>query len=165
MFNLASFDFWPFKNNSAKFFNSKLHDETTFYQAFIKDLKNCRKEIIIESPFISCRRMAALEPIFKALIKRKIKIYIVTRHPGEQDNLMKEQAEAKIYDFEMIGVHVIISPGYHHRKLAILDRKILWEGSLNILSQSTSREIMRRIDGTKPSSEMFKFLKLGNYIY
>ena len=63
MFNLASFDFWPFKNNSAKFFNSKLHDETTFYQAFIKDLKNCRKEIIIESPFISCRRMAALEPL------------------------------------------------------------------------------------------------------
>ena len=31
--------------------------------------------------------------------------------------------------------------GNHHRKLAILDRKVLWEGSLNILSQTRSREI------------------------
>ena len=65
----------------------------------------------------------------------------------------------------MMGVHVIITSGNHHRKLAILDRKVLWEGSLNILSQSYSREVMRRIVSTDQAEEMFRFIKLGKYIY
>ncbi len=55
------------------------------------------------------------------------------------------QAEGEISEFEIMGVQVLMCSGNHHRKLAILDRKVLWEGSLNILSQTRSREIMRRI--------------------
>jgi hypothetical protein len=54
--------------------------------------------------------------------------------------------------------------GNHHRKLAILDKKILWEGSLNILSQIYSREIMRRIDNQDLTLEMFNFLKFYRFI-
>jgi len=64
-----------------------------------------------------------------------------------------------------LGVQVLLCVGNHHRKLAILDRKILWEGSLNILSQTHSREIMRRIDSSKLTGEMFKFLKLERWIF
>lgn len=49
-------------------------------------------------------------------------------------------------------------------EMAILDRQVLWEGSLNILSQSNSREIMRRIQGEDHAQEMFEFLKLGRFI-
>jgi hypothetical protein len=63
-----------------------------------------------------------------------------------------------------MGVQVLLCIGNHHRKLAILDRKILWEGSLNILSQNNSREIMRRIDNQNIAMEMFDYLKLERYI-
>lgn len=48
--------------------------------------------------------------------------------------------------------------------LAILDRKILWEGSLNILSQTKNREIMRRIESKEFALEMFNFLKLSRFL-
>ncbi len=158
-------NFWPFKANSSNFVSSKLFDETTFYKAFIKDLKRCKEEVIIESPFISCQRMFSMASVFNDLVKRKIKVYIITRDPEEHDVSMKQQAEEEIRNFEMMGVQVLISQNYHHRKLAIIDRKILWEGSLNILSQSYSREIMRRITGAKPARDMFRFLWLDQFIY
>lgn len=35
---------------------SKLFDESGFYPAFAKDLKRCKRELVIESPFIANRR-------------------------------------------------------------------------------------------------------------
>ena len=77
---------------------------------------------------------------------------------------MEYQSEDAISLFERIGVQVLLCIGNHHRKLAILDRKILWEGSLNILSQSKCRGIMRRIDNEELALEMFNFFKLGRFI-
>ena len=54
--------------------------------------------------------------------------------------------------------------GNHHRKLAVIDRKILWEGSLNILSHVRSREIMRRIVGARSVKEMTDFLSLDKVV-
>ncbi|HSW88999.1 MAG TPA: phospholipase D-like domain-containing protein [Candidatus Saccharimonadales bacterium] len=140
--------------------NSILHDETTFYQAFLTDLKKCKREIIIESPFITTARMKTFNPIFKRLITQGVKIYVITRHPKEHSGDYKAQSEAAISFFEKIGVQPLLCLGNHHRKLAILDRKVLWEGSLNILSQTKSREIMRKIDKENYALEMFTFLKL-----
>lgn len=138
--------------------SSRLYDETTFYQQFIKDLRACRREVIVESPFITSARMKILHPIFEYLVKRDIKVYIMTRDPKEHDIPLEEQSEYEIQRFERLGVQVLLCAGNHHRKLAILDRRILWEGSLNILSQCHSREIMRRIPDGRVTLEMFDFL-------
>lgn len=141
-------------------FNSSLHDEKTFYKAFVRDLEKCEKEVIVESPYITCQRIKTLRPIFEKLINQNIKVYVITRDPGEHDENLGEQSECEIQYFESLGIQVLLCDGNHHRKLAILDRKILWEGSLNILSQSRSREIMRRIEDKKVTVETFNFLKL-----
>lgn len=125
---------------------SKLFDEMTFYQQFRKDLGRCKKEAIIESPFISSQRMYSLAESFDALVRRRVQVYVITRDPGEHDLPMKQQAEKAIRRFETMGVQVFVTTNYSHRKLAILDRTVLWEGSLNILSQNLSREFMRRIN-------------------
>lgn len=158
------FNFFRSSQSSTDILSSKLFDETTFYEAFIKDLGKCQKEVIIESPYITCQRMKLLEPTFRKLIKRGIKVYIITRNPREHCESLSRQAELEISIFEEMGIQVLLYPGNHHRKLAILDRKILWEGSLNILSQGYSREIMRRIQGEKSAKEMFSFLKLSKIL-
>ena len=88
----------------------------------------------------------------------------MTRDPKEHEESMEYQSEETISLFERMGVQVLLCIGNHHRKLAILDRQILWEGSLNILSQNHSREIMRRIDSEKLAMEMFEYLKLERII-
>ena len=42
---------------------SKLYDQDDFYPAFIKDLTTARKLVVIESPFITARRMEMLEEV------------------------------------------------------------------------------------------------------
>ena len=63
-----------------------------------------------------------------------------------------------------MGVQTLLCVDNHHKKLAILDRKILWERSLNILSQTHSREIIRRIENQEFTIAMFVFLKLARFI-
>src|SRR3989344_8407212 len=145
-------------------FNSSLHDEKTFYHAFIYDLERCKEEIIIESPFITTERMRFLKPTFEKLLKKDVKIYIITRDPKEHDPYMEPQSEDAITWCEQVEIQVFLCIGNHHRKLAILDRKILWEGSLNILSQNKSREIMRRVENEEITIQMFNFLKLEKFL-
>lgn len=145
-------------------FNSQLHDEKTFYNAFLRDLEGCREEVIIESPFITTTRMKYLRPIFERLINKGVKVFVITRDPREHSDEYEVQSEEEIHYFEVLGVQVLLCVGNHHRKLAILDRKVLWEGSLNILSQIHSREIMRRIENKELTMKMFNFLKLGRVL-
>ena len=144
--------------------NSQLHDEHTFYQKFLTDLEGCTNEIIIESPYITTERMRTFDRLFKKLLQKGVKIYIFTRDPREHDEYMEPQSEDAITWCEQEGIQVLLCIGNHHRKLAILDRKILWEGSLNILSQTFSREIMRRIEGQELALQMFNFLKLEKFL-
>lgn len=150
---------------SSDLIHSQLFDETTFYPQLLKDLKHCKKEVIIESPFIASQRMCTLIKTFETLVAKKVKIYIITRDPDDHDLIMKQQAETEIRRFETIGIHVLVTNNFSHRKLAILDRKVLWEGSLNILSQNCSREIMRRIDSKAHAQECFRFVDFGKFIY
>ena len=144
--------------------SSKLFNEYTFYESFITDLKKCKKEVIIESPFITTGRMNDFRAVFEKILDKDVKIYIFTRDPSEHEVAMAYQAETEIQYFEKIGVQALICTNNHHRKLAILDKKILWEGSLNILSQNKSREIMRRIDDKETAMQMFEFLNLGKFL-
>lgn len=152
------------KQSQDPLINSELHDETTFYQRFVRDLEKAKEEVIIESPFISAARMQKLYPILVKLINQNVKVYVFTRDPSEHIEEYDKQAEFEIQRFERIGVQVLICAGNHHRKLAIIDRKVLWEGSLNILSQMHSREIMRRIEGKPMALQMFKFLNLERFL-
>ncbi|MBI3341713.1 hypothetical protein HY024_01180 [Candidatus Curtissbacteria bacterium] len=155
------------KRNDAKasdLINSALYDEKSFYQAFIKDLSSCREEVFIESPYITNQRMRLFRPIFEKLVNQGVRINIMTRDPKEHDLPHEYQAEDEIRNFESVGVQTLLCVGNHHRKLAILDRKVLWEGSLNILSQANSREIMRRIESRELALQMHNFLKLENFL-
>lgn len=143
---------------------SQLHDEQTFYQSFLKDLERCEDELIIESPYITSKRLKTFEPIFKKLLEQGVKIYIITRDPGEHENGMEIQSENAIRWCEIVGIQVFLIEGNHHRKLAMIDRKITWEGSLNILSQTNSREIMRRIDSRELTMQVLNFLKLEKFL-
>lgn len=160
--------FAPFKlrgrgDSAADLLSSRLFDENSFYGAFISDLGQCREEAIIESPFITGNRIASLLPIFAKMRSRGIKIVVNTRQPIEHDAPFDAQAEKAVRDLQNMGVQVLFT-GALHRKIAILDRKILWEGSLNVLSQNNSCEMMRRTRSTILAQQMMNFVKLDRYI-
>lgn len=142
---------------------SKLYDENSFYPALVKDIKKCRSELIIESAYMTSRRVHCLLPHLKELKKNRVRVVINTRNPEEHDLYLREESRKCLALLLEIGVQVIFSESLH-RKTAILDRNILWEGSLNILSQNNSQEVMRRTESTQLSWQMVRFSGLGELI-
>jgi phosphatidylserine/phosphatidylglycerophosphate/cardiolipin synthase-like enzyme len=142
---------------------SRLYDQDTFYSAFINDLKKAKSQVIIESPFITTERMSILLPIFRVLVKRGVQLVINTKPLGEHELDYEWQVEQAITELQRLGATVLFTGG-HHRKLAVVDKSILYEGSLNILSQNDSCEIMRRIYSEQLANQMLAFLHLEKFI-
>ncbi len=143
--------------------DSKLYDENKFYEVFVRDLKKCRSELIIESAYMTTKRVHFLLPHFEKLKKSHVRVIINTRDPEEHENYLREEARRSLSLLLEIGVQVIFSESLH-RKTAIIDRTILWEGSLNILSQYNSREVMRRTESTELGWQMVRFSGLDSKI-
>lgn len=143
---------------------SELLNEETFYPAFTKDLKNCQSELLIECPFITTRRLHQLLPMFQRLKEQKVRIVINTRDPQtNEDEYRREDAHCAISRLQHTGVHVLYTGG-HHRKLVVIDRKVLYEGSLNVLSQNSSCEVMRRIESAQLAWQMVRFIGVDRYL-
>ena len=128
----------------------------------MNDLSRCKRELIIESPFITHKRMNALYPSFRRLTKRGVRIVINTRDPKEHDWRMAAEAATAIGLLQELGAKVLFTDN-HQRKLGIIDGSILFEGSLNILFQSSSCEVMRRIESANLATEMLGFIKICKF--
>lgn len=137
--------------------NSALFDNNTFYKAFERDLRRARQSVIIESPFITRRRMEHLLPLLTKLRRKGVSIVVNTRNPEEHNEEYAIQAEDAVAAMQYMGVKVLYTVK-HHRKIAIIDEEVLWEGSLNILSQGDSCEIMRRTYSVESANEMTRFV-------
>jgi hypothetical protein len=142
---------------------SNLFDQSSFYPALLRDLKNARNQVIIESPFITTKRVNALLPTLRSLRKRGVQIVINTKPLDEHETVLYEQAETAIGQLQELGILVLFTVG-HHRKLVLIDKQITWEGSLNVLSQNDSCEFMRRIFSEQLAHQMLEFLHLEMFI-
>jgi len=141
-----------------------LFNDRNFYQALIKDMLEAKKEVIIYSPFVSKFRTDFLRPTLERLIERNIEVFIFTRPLEEYDAVLRPQIACALSRYEKLGINIYYQGRYIHEKVAIIDREILWEGSLNILSHRSSREMMRRISGEISAIEVMNYLELNNKI-
>lgn len=141
---------------------SRLYDNTTFYRVFINDLQYATRCVYIESPFITKKRVDDILPVLSTLRKRGVPITVNTRHPEEHNGAYINQAYDAIAEMQTLGVRVLYTVK-HHRKLAIID-DTLWEGSLNILSQNDSCEIMRRSVSSELVRQMAVFIGVSRYV-
>ncbi len=127
-----------------KLYYSRLFDEKTFYKKFHQDLRLARYSVVIDSPYLTERQVNHFLPTFRRLIGRGINIRVNTRNPECHSAIMNNQAHLAARKLVDADIKVVIYDDWRHWKCAIIDNKVLWEGSMNILSHNRSREIMRR---------------------
>lgn len=142
---------------------TRLYNQDSFDDAFLKDISSCQNSLVIESPFIRLNRVLSLVPALTKLRKRGVHIIINTRNPVEHDSEYHEQAEYAVGMMQDRGVRVLYTVK-HHRKLAIIDRSTFWEGSLNILSYYDSCEIMRRTVSPTEAEILINFIGMQKYL-
>ena len=107
------------------------------------------------SPYIIFLYSFAEKPLDKSRL-------VNTRNPIEHDEEYEMQALVAIEQLQGLGVKVLYTIR-HHRKLAIIDGTVTWNGSLNILSQHDSCEIMWRVASKGIADQLLGFIKLTKY--
>lgn len=142
---------------------SRLFDNETFDKAFLNDIHRCKETLLIESPFIRLNRVYKLLPVFEKLQRKGVRVVVNTRPPEEHDMEFGQQAFMAIDVLQRLNIEVLFTIK-HHRKIAIIDREIFWEGSLNILSYYDSCEIMRRTVSASEAESLIKFIGLNKYM-
>lgn len=146
-----------FRRANAELLYSDLYDEVSFYPRFFRDVKQARKSVLIESPYLTIRRAEQFAGIIAKVTRKGVNIKVFTRYPGHHSAKLRAEAEGAIGILQDVGIRVFISHDLRHRKIAIIDNTVLYEGSLNILSQSKSREVMRRTISRRLCRQMLAF--------
>lgn len=144
---------------------SSLYNEESFYKAFSKDVKQARHSIVIESPFLTQRRAREIAVLFQKVCKRGVSVRVYTRNSNHHDDDMRIESAIGIKILKESGAKVKICNDMRHRKIAIIDDRILWEGSLNFLSHNKSREVMRRSDSSVLAKQMLNFTGLNRWVW
>ena len=117
--------------------SSQLYDNATFYDAFTKDILKSQHSLIIESPFITLKRLEKILPYLERLRRKGVAITINTRNPEEHDGMYVGQAHETVTQLQ----------------------------NINILSHSDSCEMMRRIDSNAVAEDTIRYLNQQQRIY
>ncbi len=151
-------------NHKKNTVTSKLYNQTSFYSALANDMLKAKEEIIIYSPFVSKHRADTFLRLMHKLKDTNINVFIFTRPLREYAPGQRSEITDILGQYEETGATIYYLSGYIHEKVAIIDREILWEGSLNILSQRSSREMMRRITDKDSTVEVIRHLRLSDML-
>ena len=141
----------------------RLFDEVGFYPKFSKDVKQARKSILVESPFMTVKRTQEFTAITRRVMRSGATVRINTRHPDHHKGILVSQAWSSIKLLRDAGINVYLYKDMRHRKIAIIDGHILWEGSLNILSHNRSRELMRRTESVAACKQVLRFTDISSW--
>lgn len=150
--------------------NLTIYTEKNFYKIFKHELLLAEKSVVIFSPFIARKRVSEVDDIFRILVEKGIKIYVITRSPVHQGNQSDVDTELMINELKKIGVTVVIASekvklhNKLHEKLALIDDHVCFIGSLNILSQSDSSEMMIPIRSKKSINNLIKYMNIDKII-
>jgi len=136
-----------------------LCDESNFYRLFENDIKTCKKNIIIVSPYLGENRISLLESCLRILNSKNVNTIIWTKDPldlATRSEQHKELAE----QLKKLGAEVLFRSGTHE-KAVIIDETISYYGSLNPLSSINTKETMLRLKDKAFAKALIDHLKIG----
>ena len=136
---------------------SGIFTEGTFYEAFRKDLMDAKESIVIFSPYITQNGTSRWMDILTHKVSQDVRVRLVALPPGEQGGVLEHGLKENIQDIIGTGIVVDLRSGMHE-KFAIIDKSILWIGSLNIFSHRKTSESMLRIPSESVCQQMAQFV-------
>jgi hypothetical protein len=134
-------------------------DESGFHAALRADLLDVIDEVVLLSPFLHGGRACQYYALLGDLVRRGVRVTIYTKPERELAGGSREEHARVCGSLRAVGVDLKTRPSMHE-KVAALDRRILWHGSLNILSHGSSTESMLRIASPELVASMLADLGL-----
>lgn len=132
---------------------SVIFDTKTFYRSFSADLTNMEHEALIISPFMRKARVLSILKFLACSHEQDVKITIITRPPEDYRSDQQDAISLLIETLRLEGITVIPRSGVF-QKYIVIDKSIVWYGSIDFLSFGNSQESIMRFENTDLAGEL-----------
>jgi phosphatidylserine/phosphatidylglycerophosphate/cardiolipin synthase-like enzyme len=139
-----------------------IFDSASFLPVFTADLLSAKHEVIVVSPYATSKRTANMMEILMPPIASGVKVTVVTRPPGEYreaDRLRVSQIIKMLRDQNI----AVIERSKIHQKFAVLDNRIAWYGSINLLSYGSAEESVMRLESKGIAGELLRIIASSSH--
>ena len=143
----AKGDSRPFEATNAIF------DNHNFLTIFSNDISSAKSDMVIVSPYITKKRLSQMMNIFISGINNGAKLTIITRPETDYKEKDKLAFEDMVNSIQITGANVIFKSNIH-QKFAVIDQRIVWYGSINLLSFGSSEESIMRLNSINIANEL-----------
>ena len=134
---------------------NSIFDFQSYLPVYEKDLLSAQKEIIISSPGLSIRKVSRFAKLTTSLLERGVKITIITLPPEIYPETAKKWIRKSQALLERSGIQVTVIPTCHEH-FAVIDKRICWYGSMNLLSREKEEDSLMRLISPEIAEELIE---------
>jgi len=145
-------------NQTEKF--DAIYDSNSFVPVIKNDFAGAKKEIIIVSPFMRKRRIESIIEWLAPATRGNtgLSVIVVTRPSGNFKEHDRAVIDSCAEYLRSVNIHVILKPNIH-QKFVIIDDRLVWYGSVNLLSFGSAEESIMRLESREIASELSSLVK------
>ena len=134
-----------------------IFDNTSFLPVYHNDMITAAREAVIVSPFVTRRRALQMLPNMKAALAKRASVIVVTRPMGAYKEKFRPALKETLESLKDAGVRLLFKANIH-QKFAVIDQKIVWYGSINLLSYGSAQESIMRLESPNIAQQLMKDL-------
>ena len=134
---------------------SMIYDVNSFAPVMKNDFIEARKEILIISPYLRKKRIDVILEWLKEPLKMGVSITVITR-PEES---YKEQERIKECIEYLQSFVTVVQKANIHQKFILIDNRLVWYESINLLSYGSSEESIMRLESGELAGELEAMMK------
>jgi phosphatidylserine/phosphatidylglycerophosphate/cardiolipin synthase-like enzyme len=135
---------------------SMIYDADSFASVMKSDFVGAKSEIQIVSPFLRRKRVDAILEWLKEPLRAGISVTVVTR-PAESYKEPERIAECIEYLESFVTV---VQKSNIHQKFILIDNRLVWYGSINLLSYGNSEESIMRLESRELAAELVEIIQI-----
>ncbi|WP_349239094.1 DEAD/DEAH box helicase family protein [Petroclostridium sp. X23] len=136
-----------------------IFDKINFLPVYTNDIMSSEREIIIVSPFVTKRRSLQMLKILEVALRNKIKVIIVTRPVKDFQSKDTTSLQETLETLTAVGISLVYKSNIH-QKFAVMDQKIVWYGSINLMSFGSAEESIMRLESYNIANELIKSIEV-----
>lgn len=138
-----------------------IFDKESYYNVYEKDLQEANKEIIISSPGINQAKVRQLIMCLKKRQEAGVRITVITLSSDSYPESRVEKTKGLIDTLRNVGINVK-EKEMMHEHFAIIDKEIVWYGSMNLLSREKEDDNLMRVVSNEVAQELMELTFVTN---
>ena len=134
---------------------SAIYDFETYLETFNKDLMTSEKSIVISSPALGYKKTVKFIDDVKLCQERGVKVTVVTWDPDVYGYSDSTHRIEMIMQLRESGI-IVETVGDACQHYAVIDNKIVWYGSMNLLAKEDVDDNIMRIESEDIAAEILE---------